>query len=74
MRSSFRSAARSLMMGWAWVSAAILLAQTTRVTGRVIDGATGEPLPFVNVGFQDTPHQHEYGLRWLVQPRFILRH
>lgn len=29
-------------------------AQTTRVSGHVTDGATGEPLPFVNVGFVDS--------------------
>lgn len=29
-------------------------AQTTRITGTVTDAATGEPLPFVNVGFIDS--------------------
>ena len=42
------------MIAWALLSGMLALAQTTRVTGRVVDGATGEPLPFVNVGFQDT--------------------
>jgi CarboxypepD_reg-like domain len=32
----------------------IAQAQTTRVSGKVVDGATGEPMPFVNVGFVDT--------------------
>lgn len=32
----------------------MLKAQTTIVTGRVTDAATGEALPFVNVGFQGT--------------------
>ncbi len=42
------------MMAWALLSGMLVMAQTTRVSGRVFDGATGEPLPFVNVGFQDT--------------------
>ena len=29
-------------------------AQTTRVSGKVVDGVSGELLPFVNVGFLDT--------------------
>ncbi len=29
-------------------------AQTTRVSGTVTDGTTGEPLPFVNIGFVDS--------------------
>jgi len=31
-----------------------LQAQTTRVIGKVIDAATGEPLPFVNIAFTDS--------------------
>ncbi|MCC6840001.1 MAG: carboxypeptidase-like regulatory domain-containing protein [Flavobacteriales bacterium] len=36
------------------VAAFPLLAQTTRISGTVTDAATGEPLPFVNVGFVDS--------------------
>lgn len=32
----------------------VLMAQTTRVKGRVTDKATGEPLPFVNISFLGT--------------------
>lgn len=34
--------------------AVVAQAQTTRITGTVTDGTTGEPLPFVNIGFVDS--------------------
>jgi hypothetical protein len=38
---------------WCWAGQAAM-AQTTRVTGKVTDAATGEALPFVNVAFIDS--------------------
>lgn len=38
----------------ALVLPALLMGQTTRITGTVSDAATGETLPFVNVGFVDS--------------------
>lgn len=38
------------LLCWHW----ILIAQTTRVSGRVIDADTKEPLPFVNIAFKNS--------------------
>lgn len=42
----------SVALGWATVTLA--LAQTTRVSGRVTDGKTGEPIPFASIAFVDS--------------------
>ncbi len=49
-----RSVLRILLGGVAAASMLMASAQTTRITGTVTDAATGEPLPFVNVGFMDS--------------------
>ncbi|MBS1583722.1 MAG: carboxypeptidase-like regulatory domain-containing protein [Bacteroidetes bacterium] len=48
---------RTLCRCVAWVAVllpAVVQAQTTRISGKVTDAATGEPLPFVNISFIDS--------------------
>ena len=49
---------RSMLRAW-WAAVALLLlmdgvAQTTRVSGKVTDASSGEPLPFTSVAFVDS--------------------
>jgi len=49
-----RTAGRWPVLLTACCAAALASAQTTRVSGRVTDAKTGEPLPFVNIAFTDS--------------------
>lgn len=51
---NLRPTAFGAFLAWAFLAPAILPAQTTRVSGTVTDASSGEPLPFVNVGFIDS--------------------
>ena len=54
MPISFRFQLRAQIGLYAVIFALNASSQTTRVTGKVVDGVSGELLPFVTVGFLDT--------------------
>ncbi|TXI79116.1 MAG: carboxypeptidase-like regulatory domain-containing protein [Flavobacteriales bacterium] len=49
-----RAFLRLLSVALGWATATLALAQTTRVSGRVTDGKTGEPIPFASIAFVDS--------------------
>ena len=52
--SASTNIARSSLLGCALVLCSATMAQSTKVSGRVTDAKTGEPLPYVNIAFLDS--------------------